>query len=66
MLIQHQQQEADSMQQRLTELRSELDQYRVRAQRTLSDKEALISQLRANNSDEAVYSSLQTELTQLR
>ncbi|XP_046687277.1 golgin-84-like, partial [Homalodisca vitripennis] len=48
---QQQQLECDSLTQQLTQLRAELDQYRARAQRTLNDKEALISQLRASNSD---------------
>uniref|UniRef100_A0A1B6GEN0 Uncharacterized protein n=1 Tax=Cuerna arida TaxID=1464854 RepID=A0A1B6GEN0_9HEMI len=63
---QQQQLECDSLTQQLTQLRAELDQYRARAQRTLSDKEALISQLRASNSDASVEDSFQTELAQLR
>ncbi|XP_046670690.1 golgin-84-like [Homalodisca vitripennis] len=63
---QQQQLECDSLTQQLTQLRAELDQYRARAQRTLNDKEALISQLRASNSDASVESSFQTELAQLR
>ncbi|XP_054273695.1 golgin-84 [Macrosteles quadrilineatus] len=65
--VRHQHQlEVDSLNQRVTELRSELDQLRTRAQRTLSDKETIINQLRANNSDSSVETSFQTELAQLR
>lgn len=61
-----QQQEVEALIQRLEESQSELDQYRIRAQRTLSDKESIISELRASHSSTAVETSFHTELNQLR
>lgn len=60
------QSECESLKQRLADTRAELEQYRIRAQRTLSDKEKLIAELRNNSTDNAVDSSLQMELQQLR
>lgn len=65
-----QQQEIDSLTERLGQLRVEQEAYRVRAQRTLADKETLISQLRASHGHDTdtdtLHSSLQTELEQIR
>lgn len=60
------QSECESLKQRLADTRVELEQYRIRAQRTLSDKEKLIAELRNNSTDKAVDLSLQMELQQLR
>lgn len=60
------QNECELLKQRLTDTKAELEQYRIRAQRTLNDKEKLIAELRNNGNQNAVDSSLQMELQQLR
>lgn len=60
------QNECELLKQRLADTKAELEQYRIRAQRTLNDKEKLIAELRNNGNDNAIDSSLQMELQQLR
>lgn len=60
------QNECELLKQRLADTKAELEQYRIRAQRTLNDKEKLIAELRNYGNDNAVDSSLQMELQQLR
>ncbi|XP_075227561.1 golgin subfamily A member 5-like [Lycorma delicatula] len=54
------------MVQRLTETTTEFEQYRTRAQRTLSNKEQLIAELRKSSSDSSNDKLIEMELQQLR